>query len=102
MSTFCLHIGRARVASAQSLFQFGPKQHSIVQRLLKALRRKAAEWLIAATTTGAAEARKSDAGGGKNVVCPAITGNAQAAQRIASIWSGRRGLQRPCSPRGFG
>ncbi len=39
--------------------QFGPKQHSIVQRLLKALRRKAAERLIAATTTGAAEVRKS-------------------------------------------
>lgn len=37
--------------------QFGPKQHSIVQRLLKALRRKAAERLIAATTTGAAEVR---------------------------------------------
>ena len=48
--------------------QFGPKQHSIVQRLLKALRRKAAERLIAATTTGAAEARKSDAGGGKTAV----------------------------------
>ena len=31
--------------------QFGPKQHSIVQRLLKALRRKAAERIIAATTT---------------------------------------------------
>src|SRR5437762_1616317 len=30
--------------------QFGPKQHSIVQRLLKALRNKAAERLIAATT----------------------------------------------------
>src|SRR3979409_1456918 len=29
--------------------QFGPKQHSIVQRLLKALRRKAAERIIAAT-----------------------------------------------------
>ena len=48
--------------------QFGPKQHSIVQRLLKALRRKAAERLIAATTTGAAEVRKSDAGGGKTAV----------------------------------
>ena len=35
--------------------QFGPKQHSIVQRLLKALRSKAAERIIAATTTGAAE-----------------------------------------------
>ena len=45
--------------------QFGPKQHSIVQRLLKALRSKAAERIIAATTTGAAEVRKSDAGGGK-------------------------------------
>src|ERR1700674_2405419 len=30
--------------------QFGPKQHSIVQRLLKALRTKAAERIIAATT----------------------------------------------------
>jgi hypothetical protein len=48
--------------------QFGPKQHSIVQRLLKALRRKAAERLIAATTTGAAEVRKSDAGPGKTAV----------------------------------
>ena len=48
--------------------QFGPKQHSIVQRLLKALRRKAAERLIAATTPGAAEVRKSDAGGGKTAV----------------------------------
>jgi len=48
--------------------QFGPKQHSIVQRLLKALRRKAAERLIAATTTGAAEVRKSDACGGKTAV----------------------------------
>jgi hypothetical protein len=50
--------------------QFGPKQHSIVQRLLKALRRKAAERLIAATTTGAAEAQKSDAGPGKTAVGP--------------------------------
>ena len=48
--------------------QFGPKQHSIVQRLLKALRRKAAERLIAAVTTGAAEVRKSDAGPGKTAV----------------------------------
>ena len=47
--------------------QFGPKQHSIVQRLLKALRRKAAERLIAATTT-AAEVRKTDAGPGKTAV----------------------------------
>jgi hypothetical protein len=47
---------------------FGPKQHSIVQRLLKALRSKAAERLIAATTTGAAEIRKSDAGGGQTTV----------------------------------
>jgi hypothetical protein len=47
--------------------QFGPKQHSIVQRLLKALRRKAAERLIAATTT-AAEVRKSDTGPGKTAV----------------------------------
>jgi len=45
--------------------QFGPKQHSIVQRLLKALRSKAAERIIAATTTGVGEVRKSDAGGGK-------------------------------------
>jgi Integrase core domain len=48
--------------------QFGPKQHSTVQRLLKALRRKAAERLIAATATGAAELRKSDAGPGKTAV----------------------------------
>jgi hypothetical protein len=48
--------------------QFGPKQHSIVQRLLKALRRKAAERIIAATTTGAAKVRKSDAGPGKTAV----------------------------------
>ena len=48
--------------------QFGPKQHSIVQRLLKALRRKAAERLIAATTTSAADVQKSDAGGGKTAV----------------------------------
>ena len=32
--------------------QFGDKQHSIVQRLLKALRSKAAERMIAETTTG--------------------------------------------------
>jgi hypothetical protein len=48
--------------------QFGPKQHSIVQRLLKALRRKAAERIIAATITGAGEVQKSDAGGGKTAV----------------------------------
>jgi len=48
--------------------QFGPKQHSIVQRLLKALRNKAAERIIAATTTGAGEVRKSDTGGGKTAV----------------------------------
>jgi hypothetical protein len=48
--------------------QFGPKQHSIVQRLLKALRSKAAERIIAATTTGAGEVRKSDAGGGTTAV----------------------------------
>jgi hypothetical protein len=39
--------------------QFGSKQHSIVQRLLKALRRMAAERLIAATTT-TADVQKSD------------------------------------------
>ncbi len=39
---------------------FGDRQRSIVQRLLKALRRKAVEQLIAATNT-AAEVRKSDA-----------------------------------------
>ncbi len=39
---------------------FDDRQHSIVQRLLKALRRKAVEQLIAATNT-AAEVRKSDA-----------------------------------------
>jgi hypothetical protein len=48
--------------------QFGPKQHSTVQRLLKALRRKAAERIIAATTAGAAEVRRSDAGPGKTAV----------------------------------
>lgn len=48
--------------------QFGPKQHSIVQRLLKALRRKAAERLIAATTPGAAEIGKSNAGAGQTAV----------------------------------
>ena len=48
--------------------QFGPKQHSTVQRLLKALRRKAAERIIAATTAGAAEVRKSDAGPGNTAV----------------------------------
>ena len=48
--------------------QFGPKQHSIVQRLLKGLRRKAAERLIAATTTDAGEVRKSDPGGGTTAV----------------------------------
>ena len=48
--------------------QFGPKQHSIVQRLLKALRSKAAERIIAATTTGVGELRNSDAGGGKTAV----------------------------------
>jgi hypothetical protein len=48
--------------------QFGPKQHSIVQRLLKALRSKAADRIIAATTTGAGEVRKSDAGGGTTAV----------------------------------
>jgi hypothetical protein len=48
--------------------QFGPKQHSIVQRLLKALRSKAAERIIAATTSGAGEVRRSDAGGGTTAV----------------------------------
>ena len=47
--------------------QFGPKQHSIVQRLLKALRRKAAEQLIAATTT-TADVQKSDTDPGKTAV----------------------------------
>ncbi len=47
--------------------QFGPKQHSIVQRLLKALRRKAAERLIAATTT-TADVQKSDTDPGKTAV----------------------------------
>lgn len=48
--------------------EFGPPQHTIVQRLLKALRRQAAARLIADTTTGATEAGKSDAGGGKTAV----------------------------------
>jgi hypothetical protein len=57
-------VGRLAQLDADSSDQ----QHSIVQRLLKALRRKAAERIIAATTTGAAEVRKSDAGGGKTAV----------------------------------
>ena len=44
--------------------QFGPPQQTIVQRLLKALRRQAAASLIAETITGAAEAGKLAAGGG--------------------------------------
>jgi hypothetical protein len=48
--------------------QFGPKQHSIVQRLLKALRRTAAERIMAATTTAAGEVQKSDAGGGTTAI----------------------------------
>ena len=47
---------------------FGLKQHSIVQRFLKALRRQAAERLIAATTTDVAKDRKLDAGGGRTTV----------------------------------
>ena len=39
-----------------------------MQRLLKALRRKAAERLIATTTTDAAKIRKSDVGGGRTAV----------------------------------
>ena len=48
--------------------EFGPPQHTIVQRLLKALRRQAAVRLIADTTTGATEAGKSAAGGGKTAL----------------------------------
>jgi hypothetical protein len=48
--------------------QFGPKQHSIVQRLLKALRRKLAERIIAATATGAGEVQKSDGDGDETAV----------------------------------
>ena len=48
--------------------EFGPKQHSTVQRLLKALRRSAAGRLAAETTTDTAEARKSAAGGGRTAV----------------------------------
>ena len=48
--------------------EFGPKQHSTVQRLLKALRRTAAGRLAAETTTNVAEARKSAAGGGRTAV----------------------------------
>ena len=48
--------------------EFGPPQHTIVQRLLKALRRQAAARLIADTTTGATQAGTSDAGGGKTAV----------------------------------
>ena len=68
--------------------QFGPKQHSIVQRLLKALRRKAAERLIAATTTGAAEVRKSDAGPGKTAV----------GLRPPSVLPGSANRDAPCHP----
>ena len=48
--------------------EFGPPQHTIVQRLLKALRRQAAVGLIADTTTDAAIAEKSAAGGGKTAL----------------------------------
>ena len=68
--------------------QFGPKQHSIVQRLLKALRRKAAERLIAATTTGAAEVQKSDAGPGKTAV----------GLRPPSVLPGPANRDAPCNP----
>jgi hypothetical protein len=43
---------------------FGEKQHSIVQRLLKALRRKAAERVIAETTAEGGEAKIANAGVG--------------------------------------
>jgi hypothetical protein len=43
---------------------FGEKQHSIVQRLLKALRRKAAERVIAETTAEGGEAKMPNAGVG--------------------------------------
>src|SRR6202521_1072503 len=47
---------------------FGDKQHSIVQRLLKALRRKAAQRVIAETAAEAGEAKMPNAGVG----CPAV------------------------------
>jgi len=43
---------------------FGDKQHSIVQRLLKALRRKAAQRVIAETTAEGGEAKIANAGVG--------------------------------------
>jgi hypothetical protein len=43
---------------------FGEKQHSIVQRLLKALRHKAAEKVIAATAVKEREAKMPNAGAG--------------------------------------
>ncbi len=67
--------------------QFGPKQHSIVQRLLKALRRKAAERLIAATTT-TADVQKSDTGPGKTAV----------GLRPPSVLPGSANLDAPCHP----
>ena len=43
---------------------FGDKQHSIVQRLLKALRRKAAQRVIAETTAEGGQAKMPNAGVG--------------------------------------
>ena len=67
--------------------QFGPKQHSIVQRLLKALRRKAAERLIAATTT-TADVQKSDTDPGKTAV----------GLRPPSVLPGSANRDAPCHP----
>ena len=67
--------------------QFGPKQHSIVQRLLKALRRKAAERLIAATTT-TVDVQKSDTDPGKTAV----------GLRPPSVLPGSANRDAPCHP----
>lgn len=47
--------------------QFGPQQHTIVQRLLRSLRRKAAETIVPRTAEGAAVA--GDPGTGAAAAC---------------------------------
>jgi hypothetical protein len=69
--------------------QFGPSQHTIVQRLLRSLRRKAAETIIPRTAEGAAP--DGDPGTGGDAACDGHSATPPAPPILRSLTKPRTG-----------
>lgn len=76
--------------------QFGPPQHTIVQRLLRSLRRKAAETIIPRTAEGAALA--GDPGTGAAAACDGHSATSPAPPILRAMTQPRTGRQSGLHP----